>query len=196
MKRTAVSLFLALALLPACGGSKDVNAAAGHGPGVEVEGEVESEHYLSFTVDGTRFEARGTPFGPSISFAAREINVQIGGPLTSAVAAGKSVSLGDYDIKMNLLVNSVEPGVYQIVSRRNAVTRGDEPKAFAEFFFPESAAVRELRPVSGTLTVEEVDGRDDDGRYRLMGTSGRFEGQFADASGAQHQVMGEFEYVR
>lgn len=184
---------LLIVFLPAfgsCGGGVDAGGyPAGKGP-------VEAENFLAVTVDGTRYEARGTLFGPSFTFGGREINVQVGGPLTSAVATGKSVSLGDYDVLMNVLTNSVEPGAYAIVPNRSRVTRGEEPLGFAEIFFPDSVPYDKLRPLSGTLTVDSVDGSEDSGRYRLQRAEGHVSGRFRDSAGTERAVEIEFVYNR
>ncbi len=186
---------LLIALVPAygsCGGEPD-GAESG---GAAVDDEQSAEHFLAVTVDGARHEARGTLFGPSMIFGGREINVQVGGPLTSAVATGKSVSLGDYDLLMNVLTNSIQPGDYSIVHNRNRVARNEEPLAFAEIFFPDSESLGKLSPLSGTLTVDSVDGTEDDGRYRLQRAEGHASGQFRDSTGTEHAVEIEFVYVR
>ena len=191
-------LALLIGLIPwlsGCGGNAEA-ARAHHQPSDAFEDESSSEHVLSVTVDGVRFEARGRLFGPSILFGGREINVQVGGPLVSAVAARHPVSLGDYDLPMNLLANGVAPGDYSIVSNRNRVARSSEPLGFAEIFFPESETFGMLRPKSGTLTVDSVEGNEDSGRYQLRQASGHGSGQFTDEEGAEHSVEYEFTYRR
>ena len=187
---SAALLIVFLPAIVSCGGSAD---ASGNPVGNE---PVEAENFLAVTVDGTRYEARGTLFGPSVTFGGREINVQVGGPLTSAVATGKSVSLGDYDVLMNVLTNSIEPGAYTIVPNRNRVTRGEESLGFAEIFFPDSVPFGKLRPLSGTLTVDSVDGSEDSGRYRLQRAEGHVTGEFRDSAGTERAVDIEFVYNR
>ena len=187
---------LLIALVPIYGGCGGEAAGGEAGADVAIEDEENAEHFLAVTVDGARFEARGTLFGPSVTFSGREINVQVGGPLTSALASGKSVSLGDYDLKLNVLTNSILPGDYSIVSNRNRVARTDDPQGFLEVFFPDSEALGKLSPLSGTLTVDSADGTEDEGRYRLQRATGHASGQFRDSTGAEHAVEIEFIYVR
>lgn len=185
-------------LIPICGscGGGGTEAAPADGPDLSIEDEQDVEHFLSVTVDGVRHEARGTLFGPSMVFGGREINVQVGGPLVTAVATGKSVSLGDYDILMNLLTNSVEPGDYSIVTNRNRVARSDDPLGFAEIFFPDSLPFGKLVPLSGMVTVDATDGSEETGRYRLQVAKGHGSGQFRDSAGKEHSVEFEFIYRR
>ncbi len=178
-----------------CGGGTGEAGAAG-GADLAVESGKDAGHFLAVTVDGTRYEARGTLFGPSMVFGGREINVQVGGPLVSAVATGKSVSLGDYDLLMNLLTNSVKPGEYSIVSNRNRVARSEDPLGFAELFFPDSETLGKLSPLSGTITIDSSDGNEDSGIYRLQKTKGHGSGRFRDSAGAEHAVELEFVYRR
>ena len=184
---------LLVLLLPALGSCEGEGYAA---DGSAVDEQEAAGNFLLVTVDGSPYEARGTLFGPSVTFGGREINVQVGGPLTSALAIGRSVSLGEYDLLMNLLLNSIEPGAYSIVSNRNRVTRGDEPLGFAEVFFPDSHPFSKLSPLSGTLTLDSVDGREDNGRYRLQRAAGHGQGLFRDSAGAEHTVELEFIYRR
>ena len=65
-----------------------------------------------------------------------------------------------------------------------------------EFFFPASAPLQKLRPVSGTITIDSVKGQDDDKRYRLQRVVGKVDGTFVDKSFVEHSVKGTFEYVR
>lgn len=191
---------LVIALIPAygsCGADSGESQVSAHVDGpAAMDDEGGAGHFLGVTVDGTRYEALGTLFGPTVTFGAREINVQVGGPLTSAIANGKAVSLGDYDLSMNLLTNSILPGEYPIVYNRNRVVRSEEPMGFVELFFPDSSPLGILRPMSGTLTVESVDGSEDKGRYRLQRASGSISGQFKDEAGAELQVEIEFIYRR
>ncbi|QDV09697.1 hypothetical protein Poly30_52560 [Planctomycetes bacterium Poly30] len=192
MKFTTLGFLVLCVFLPACSGG-DGSADASE---PQVEEGMDTEHRLSITVDGTRLEASGHPFGPAVHFGGREINIQVGGPLASAIAANKSVSLGDFDLKANVLANGVEPGAYELVGNQNNVTRSEERKGFMEFFLPESEPFQHLRPVSGTLTIETVKGKEEQKRYRLERVTGRIEGQFMDKAFTEHRVEGTFEYVR
>lgn len=197
----AIAVLFLIPSLGACGGDAGTTGASSDAAGdagsadVGIE-EQDAQHFLAVTVDGMRYEARGEPFGPSISFGTREVNVQVGGPLTSAEAAGKMVKFGDFDLRMNLLANAVEPGTYAMVGNRNKVTRTKEPTGFAEVFFPASVPIGKLRPISGSIELTAVEGRDVDGRYRLLKVEGTGEGQFFDAASVEHTVQIEFEYVR
>ena len=194
MNRLPIALLIAL--VPICGSCGGASDGGDPGADMAMDDQQSAEHFLSVTVNGARFEARGTLFGPSMIFGGREINVQVGGPLTSAMATGKSVSLGDYDLKLNVLTNSIKPGDYSIVSNRNRVARNQDPLGFAEVFFPDSEALGMLKPLSGTLTVDSVDGQEVEGRYRLQRAAGHASGQFRDSAGTEHAVEIEFVYVR
>lgn len=199
MKLTAQPLLVLSLILTACGGGGVASDSAGGdagGAGAHIEDGVDAEHHLTVKVDGTRYEARGHPFGPTIHYAAHEVNVQVGGPLTSAVAAGENVRLGDFDLIANLLANDIEPGEYSMLRSSTAVRRSEDRLGFAEFFFPKSAPFKHLRPVSGTITLDSVQGREEGKRYRLERAKGQIEGTFVDKSGAEHRVEGTFDYVR
>ncbi len=164
-------------------------------PGAEVA-DANHGHFLAVTIDGTRYEARGELFGPAVHYNGRQINIQVGGPLVSAVEAGEAVSLGDFDVKMNLYINSMEPGTYPLDYRRNKVSRGEEPLGFAELFMPKSIPFGKMQPVSGTITVASATGKEVGERYQILTTKGTITGQFKDDANAEHAVEIEFDYTR
>ena len=195
LSMAALVLFAAATpAISSCGGSTE--AQPDGAPPLVVD-EESFDHSLKIKVEGVAYEARGRPFGPAMIFSGPEVNVQVGGPLRTAVESGKSVSLGDFDMLMNVYTNGLEPGDYELRANRSSVSRvDDEKRGFAEVFFRAEAPFKHLEPVSGTLTVDSVDGRAEGKSFRMERVRGRVEGTFRDEASVEHEISGSFDYRR